>query len=175
MTEGYLQQYYPNTDFLAPSIPDLPDKAADFLHTYLHSLQQQYEHIVLIGSSLGGFYATWLAEKFSLKAVLVNPAVRPHELMHHYSGWNENPYTGEQYQLTATHMQTLQSLYVKNIQYPQNFMVLLQMADEVLNATEASAKFYASPCRISPGGDHRFQQFERMLPEICRWAALSSS
>ena len=172
LTEQYLQQHHPQLDFLAPSIPDLPDKAADFLDNYIRQLKCQYDDIILIGSSLGGFYATWLSERFFIRAVLVNPAIRPHDLMQHYSGWNENPYSGVRYELTATHMQTLQSLYINNIQHPQNFIILLQMADEVLDAAEASAKFYSSPCRIMPGGDHSFQNFERMLPEICGWAGL---
>ena len=168
-TAAYLQTLHSAIDFKQPTIPDVPDEAVQFLNAYIEDLQKQYDDIVLIGSSLGGFYATWLAEKFDLRAVLVNPAIKPHELMHKYLGCNENPYTHVRYELTASHMQTLQSLYKDHIHRPQRFLILLQMADEVLDATDASARFYQSACRIDPAGDHRFQDFKKSLPMIFDW------
>ncbi|NRB43008.1 MAG: esterase YqiA [Pseudomonadales bacterium] len=168
-TSRFLKTHYPKIAFYSPSIPDLPDEAERYLKQYFSDLVIQHQHIVIIGSSLGGFYATWLAETFDCLAVLVNPAVRPHLLMEKYLGWNENPYSHKQYQLTAAHMKTLQSLYSGNIYKPSRFLVLLQMADEVLDATQASLRFYQSPCRISPGGDHRFQDFDGCLPGVFNW------
>ena len=168
-TAAFLGNTFPHISFYQPCIPDLPEQARDFLQGYIADLMQAHRHIVLIGSSLGGFYATWLAQRFDLLAVLVNPAVRPHELMHKYLGWNENPYSGCRYQLPAAHMKTLQSLYNEEIDRPQRFLLLLQMADEVLDASEASARFYQSPCRIFPAGDHRFQGFDRVLPAVFDW------
>lgn len=171
----FLQRYYPRINFLQPSIPDLPDEAVDFLTDYIVDLKKDNKPILLIGSSLGGFYATWLAEAFDLQAVLVNPAVKPHELMGKYLGWNENPYSHVRYELTASHIEILQSLYKEKIHKPQRFLVLLQMGDEVLDATQASARFYQSPCRISPAGDHRFQDFDQSLTTIFDWATNLSS
>lgn len=158
--------------YLRPCISDKPDQAIRQLDALIQSSLNQYQRIILIGSSLGGFYATYLADKYELQAVLVNPAVRPHELMRKYLGWNENPYSQVRYELTATHMQTLQSAYINSLQRPCQFLVLLQMADEVLDATEASARFYQCACRIAPGGDHRFQHFDQLLPDIFHWAGL---
>ena len=157
-------------EYLRPCIPDTPDKAELFLDNFIKQFHGR--SISLIGSSMGGFYATWLAEKYNLKAILVNPAVRPHELMQKYLGENRNPYSGAIYQLTEMHMETLQSLYVPVINRPENYLVLLQTGDEVLNATEASQRFYQSRCLIEYGGDHRFQGFERYMPQIFSWLAL---
>ncbi len=167
---GYIKQQQLDIELLCPDIPDTPDQAIPLLEYMLEGLQDR--KVALIGSSLGGYYATYLAEKFKIQAVLVNPAVRPHELMHHYLGENQNPYSGAQYTLTEDHMQTLQSAYIPTISKPENFLVLLQTGDEVLNALEASQRFYQSRCLIEYGGDHRFQGFERYLPEIFSWLGL---
>lgn len=157
-------------DYRQPALPDLPDQAFTLLKTMMDGLKGR--KVALIGSSLGGFYATWLAETYDVKAVLVNPAVRPHELMQKYLGINENPYSGVQFELTPLHMETLQSHYLKDFRQPSRFLLLLQTGDEVLDALEASARFSASPCMIEAGGDHRFQHFERYLPRVFAWLDL---
>ena len=169
-TQHFLLQYYPSINFYSPTIPDLPDEAKHFLNAFILDLKTRYDALLLIGSSLGGFYATWLAEAFDIKAVLVNPAIRPHELMRQYLGWNENPYSHHRYELTVKHIKTLQSLYITQMKDFSRFLVLLQMGDEVLQASEASKRFYRSTCRIMPGGNHRFEHFETQLPAIASWA-----
>lgn len=169
---AYIKQHQLKIEFLHPQIPDTPDQAINFLKNLLVSLK--HRKVSLIGSSLGGFYATWLAEEYHLQAVLINPAVRPHELMHRYLGINQNPYSGVYYELTSGHIQALQSLFIATISKPENLLVLLQTGDEVLNALEASQRFYQSRCLIEYGGNHRFQGFEKYLPRVFSWFGLPS-
>ena len=129
-------------DFFHPSIPDTPDEAVIFLENLMRRFSGR--RVALIGSSLGGFYATWLGEKYGLDVVLVNPAVRPHELLHQYIGTNRNPYSGCYYQLTEEHIATLQSLFVTALTRPEKRLVLLQTGDEVLDFQDASRRFSAS-------------------------------
>ena len=83
--------------FLAPALPHAPAAAAHMLE----KLVQQHPHSAVVGSSLGGFYATYLAEKFALRAVLINPAVRPYDLLIGEIGRQKNFHTGEEYLLTT--------------------------------------------------------------------------
>lgn len=166
---AYIQQYYPNIDYFCPPIPDLPTQAIVFLEDLLVGLSRQARPIYLIGSSLGGFYATWLADKYQCKAVLINPAINAPQLLQHYLGDHKNPYTNNRYTLTLAQLQALSSVSLASIMQPQYYWVLLQMADEVLDASIASHFFCLCRCLIEPGGDHTFQNFERYLPAIFAW------
>jgi hypothetical protein len=157
-------------DYLRPLISDMPDKAIQQLDNLMQSLQNRT--VYLMGSSMGGYYATWLAEKYSVSAVLINPAIHPDKLWQEYIGLHQNPYSGVQFEISAAHLQDLQSIKLPCILHPQQYLVLLQMGDEVLNALDASQWFYRSSCIIESGGNHRFQDFHRYLPHIMQWLKL---
>lgn len=114
-----------------------------------------------IGSSLGGFYASYLAEKFGAPAVLINPAVRPYETLARYLGENENFHTQEKYVLEQQHVDDLRSLYVTQHSQPEKLLLMVQTADETLDFREATAHFHRSPAVIEYGGDHAFQGADR--------------
>lgn len=120
----------------------------------------------LIGSSLGGYYATYLSEKFDIPAVLINPAVKPFELWDDYIGEHRNFYSDHVHVVTAEHIEELHVLDCNPIRNPQNFMVLLQTADEVLDYRLAAEKFAGSRLVIHEGGDHSYQDYELELPVI---------
>ncbi len=150
-------------------VPDLayePEQAVSELIDLIETSQAQGEQVYLIGSSLGGFYATYLAEKYNLKAVLVNPAVRPYELLQDYLGPNKNIYTGEEYQITEQHMQQLKNLDVEIVDSPENYLLLVQTDDEVLDYKQATDKYWQSPNVIEYGGNHSFDDFRSKLTVI---------
>ena len=169
LTAAYLTTLTNPPQFLVPSLSDRPVDAIPQLHSLIENLLQRGQAIRLIGSSLGGFYATWLAQCYGFKSVLINPAIRPHALMEKYRGENVNPYSQARFALDATDIQILQQYDQASITRPDHFQVLLQMADEVLDAREASAKFHACQCFISAGGNHQFQHFEQYLLLIMPW------
>jgi uncharacterized protein len=167
---AYIHHRQLAVEYLRPTLPDTPDLAIPQLDAMMQSLHGR--PIVLIGSSLGGYYATWLAERFDVKAVLVNPAVHPHLIWDKYIGLHQNPYSGVQFAITSAHIESLKSIYLPIIPHPERYLVLLQTGDEVLDALEASKAFYRSACIIEHGGDHRFQDFQRYLPHIMAWLHL---
>ena len=125
---------------------------------------------LLIGSSLGGYYATHLAERHGLKALLINPAVLPHTRFDGYLGPQQNLYSGETWQLTLEHIQALAALEVPAPQDPRRFQVWLQTADETLDYRQAQAWYRACALRIQPGGDHSYQGFAAQLPALLAFA-----
>ncbi len=128
----------------------------------LHSKRK----ILLMGSSLGGFYASYFSEKYDIPAVLINPAVRPFELWETHLGEHKNYYTDEIHLVTREHIQELLDLDVSSIEKPQNFMVLVQTGDETLDYGQAIEKFAESNCVIRQNGSHSYENFEAELPLI---------
>ena len=127
-TEQWLSSMSPDIPFFWPALSSEPDKAIDQLQELIESQEQP---VGLVGSSMGGYYATWLSAKYDLKAVLINPAVRPYEFMVDYLGENANYHTGERYILEQRHVDITKTLDVETIKKPENFWVLLQTGDEV--------------------------------------------
>ncbi|MEE8057910.1 MAG: YqiA/YcfP family alpha/beta fold hydrolase [Pseudomonadales bacterium] len=168
---GYLLDNEVPIDFVSPILPNYPGESYQRLTALVE--QRHSRPIALIGSSLGGFMATVLAQQFSLRAVLVNPVIRPYDLMSAFLGENQNPYSGERFFLHEGHMDELRKLAVSALNDPQQLMVLLQTGDEVLDYRQAVS--YYQGCRqiVEEGGDHRFQNFDKHLPEVLRFLDLT--
>jgi predicted esterase YcpF (UPF0227 family) len=128
---------------------------------------------LLVGSSLGGYYATHLARRYGLKALLINPAVNPHQLFDGFLGPQENLYTGERWELTLDHVQALAELEVPAPQDPQRTQVWLQTGDETLDYRRAEAFYRACALRIQAGGDHSYQGFAEQLPAVLSFAGFA--
>lgn len=127
--------------------------------------------VLLIGSSLGGFYSTALVERFAnCRAVLVNPAVAPDELLEDWLGDNENLYTHEHYELTREHLEQLRALRCGDLEAPGRYLLLQQTGDETLDYREALARYRDCPQFVQPGGSHGFDRFEALLPAILAFA-----
>ena len=127
---------------------------------------------LLVGSSLGGYYATWLAERHGLKALLVNPAVSPHRMFDGYLGTQTNLYSGETWELTHDHVNALAELEVAAPRDPQRIQVWLQTADETLDYRDAERYYRHAALRIQAGGDHGFQGFAERLPMLFAFAGI---
>ncbi|MFJ4141727.1 YqiA/YcfP family alpha/beta fold hydrolase [Pseudomonas sp. NPDC089734] len=128
---------------------------------------------LLVGSSLGGYYATHLAQRHGLKAVLINPAVNPHQLFDGFLGTQENLYTGERWELTLDHIAALAELEVPAPQEPERIQVWLQTGDETLDYRRAESFYRACALRIQPGGDHSYQGFAEQMPALLSFAGFN--
>lgn len=125
----------------------------------------------LVGSSLGGYYATYAAERLGSRAVVINPAVRPDRDLAAYRGSQVNQYTGGRFEVTEAHFDELRRLRVGRISRPERYWLLLETGDEVLDYREALG-FYAGAWQyVRGGGDHAFGDFEAQLPALLRFCA----
>ncbi|MGM0450668.1 MAG: YqiA/YcfP family alpha/beta fold hydrolase [Pseudomonadota bacterium] len=118
----------------------------------------------LIGSSLGGFFAMVMAERYGLPAVLINPAAYPYRLMEESLGEHTNLYTGERFEVTEEHVRQLQSMDPGPLSHPERLMVLLETGDETLDYRQAAERFTASKLVVHEGGNHRYTRFRQELP-----------
>lgn len=154
------------------SIPDINPCPADAylqLCAEFSSLQSQFDHVTVAGSSLGGFYATVLAEHFGCRAVLINPAVRPHVLLEKYIGENVNYHTATRWQFDAAYIEQLRQLDVEPITSPERYLLMLQTGDQTLDYRHAIEKYADCPAQVEQGGDHSFTGFDQHIPRILEY------
>lgn len=160
----YCEEYRSDIKVVVPQLPSFPQQAAECLLALVEQYRDDYK-IGLVGSSLGGYMSTWLNDQFGFKAVLVNPAVKPYELLVDYLGPQENPYTFQHYVLEPHHIDELKALDVVNLKQATDFWLLQQTEDEVLDYRQAVEKFQLAKQTVEQGGDHSFIDFER-YPEL---------
>ena len=127
--------------------------------------------LTLVGSSLGGFYAAWLAERHGLRAALVNPLVTLPQPYDSFIGEQTNLYTGERFNFTAEHVEQLQALETPHVT-PENYLLLLETGDEVLDYRLAVARYAGCRQRVFEGGDHSFTRFAELLPQLLEYCRL---
>jgi predicted esterase YcpF (UPF0227 family) len=165
-----LRRHFGVEQVLAPDLPLNPRHAI----RHLEDLLGRYRIHALVGSSLGGFFATWLNRDARLPSVLVNPVVHPHRLLAQYSGpqrrWcDDMPFTVDHDYLAA-----LQQLDRAAPGDAEPYLVLLQQGDEVLDYRDAAAYYRDKTLRQIEGGNHRFAHFNHYLPLIDDWIGAHS-
>ncbi len=153
---------------LTPNLPYIPDLAIEFIQSLIEKYQKQYK-ICLIGSSLGGYYATFLAEKYDLKAILVNPVIDGYKTLLPAVGRIHIPYNNQTFLWTIDLALSLKQYYVETIT-PSLYYVMLQKGDKVLNYKNAVEKFRDSKMLLQEGGSHRFENFQDQKDSILQWA-----
>ena len=131
--------------FFCPKLPELASSAMGLLSQLIEDAPP--EDVCLIGSSLGGFYATWLAEHYGCRAVLINPAITPHD----------------SYFFTEKHLTELKDFYLNKLERPQLFFLIHATGDELLDWRIAKSHFAGSRQLIVEGGDHGFTEIEKFL------------
>jgi len=153
--------------FVCPQLPVAPHAAVALCEQLIDASAAP---VTLVGSSLGGYYATCLAEKHDLRAVLVNPAVVAHLSLLEYVGQQTNLYTGEPFEFTLAHIEQLRTLEVAQLNRPQRFWLLVETGDELLDYRLAVTKYAGARQTVLEGGDHSFTRWSDTLDDIIQFA-----
>ncbi len=167
--KAWLAEHRPDIDYHCPALSAYPDEVKADLEALIASLGDQ--PIYLMGSSMGGFWSTWLAETYDLPAILINPAVKPTALMPKYVGLElQNYHNEERYTLGEKDIEALLRLERVTPDSAENYWLLVQTEDETLDYRQAVDYYRNSRQQVEQGGDHGFQGFERFIPasiEFC--------
>lgn len=161
--------------FVCPQLPPSPLAAIALAERILAECEKP---VTLVGSSLGGYYATYLAERHAdavQGAVLVNPAVVAHLSLQRYVGPQQNLYTGERFDFTPAHVDELRALEIPHISHPERLWLLVETGDELLDYRQAVAKYQGARQTVLAGGDHSFTRWGEFLDEIVSFADLTGS
>ncbi len=172
-TQGWMAKQGLAEHYHCPALPMSPKECARVIEAQVRALDG--EKICVIGSSLGGFLATWAVEEFGLeRAVLINPAVRPYALIRQYLGPQQNYQTGEIYDIKAEYADDLLA-FERSPADTEKYWLLLQTADEVLDYRLAVDYYRGCLHTIEEGGDHGFVGYADWLPRIWEYANGRSS
>lgn len=147
--------------FIAPSLSYIPDLAIQTLEELIAS----YDDVKLIGSSLGGYYALYLAQKYELKAALINPSIYPYITLKKVLGEAPSFYDESHFQWMEAHLEMLES-YETNSVIQKDIMLLLQKGDETLDYKEAEVKLPNVKQIVEEGGSHSFDGIEKYFDEV---------
>lgn len=165
LTKHYFNEHFPEVSFFSPQLTSSPTAVIEQLTTLIESKSARENIWYFIGSSLGGYFSTYLSEKYQGKAVLINPAVKPFELLVDYLGEQTNPYTQEVYYIEKHFIESLKSLEQQFIS-KNNYLVMVQTGDEVLDYQKAVDKYCDCQIIVQQGGDHSFIDYSKVLPKI---------
>ena len=158
-------------EFLCPALPHRPAQAMALLESMLP--QQPANSLTLVGSSLGGFYATYLTEKYGVRSILLNPAIFPHEGLREYLGPQKNLYTGDEYILTEQHLDEMRALFVPTLEDLSRYLLITATGDEVIDYRDGVARYAGAEQIIIQGSDHGMSDFADYLDKILNYARVS--
>ena len=157
-----LKAHFGAANVLAPDVPVEPDAAVAFLH----GLMETQNVSLLVGSSLGGFYATLLAGRYGTDAVLINPSVHPYTTLAPLVGTNTFWCSGETFEWKSGYLLQLARMAEQMRLPAARLLVLLQSGDEVLDYRVAAETYRDYEVVVETGGKHRFENLETYLGRI---------
>ena len=156
---------YPQVHWWCPQLPPSPRAATNLI--LQGTAEWRKETMAVIGSSLGGFYATWLAHLYNCKAILINPAIDPARDLAKYIGehsvWHD---PNERIYFAPAYIEELRNLYVDEFKDPQKVFALIAKGDEVLDWQEMTARYSCCQQLLLEGSDHGVSDFELHLPRL---------
>ncbi len=153
--------------FLCPQLPPSPQAALELLRALV--ADRSADEFAVIGSSLGGFYATALAELSGCRAVLLNPAVWPARDLAKYIGEQQAWHSEDRFFFRPEFIAELQALTAERITQPQRYLLLAATGDEVLDWREMIARYEGANQHVIEGSDHGLSDFEEYIDEVVRF------
>ena len=163
---------HPAVHWWCPQLPPSPREAMALMMAGIQSWPKG--HMAVVGSSLGGFYATWIAAQTGCPAVLLNPAVDPARDLARYIGeqtaWHDPLQT---FYFRPEYVQELRDLQVGSLPRPERFYTLIAKGDEVLDWRDMSARYAGAQGRLLEGGDHALSDFDAHIDAVLAFLALA--
>ena len=161
-------------ELAAPDLPDDPLAAIATATECAHALcgERPLSELTVIGSSLGGYYATWLKEQWDCKAVLINPAIYAVRDLSTQLGQTRKFHSDAPFSFTADSVYALGTLYRPALTRMERYYLLACTGDEVLDWQEMRQRYEGAKTTLITGGDHAFSMFESHIPAILDFTRL---
>jgi len=159
-----------DAEYYCPQLPASPRQAIALALSMVDGCAS--DRIAVIGSSLGGFYATWIAEQIGCRAVLLNPAVTPPRDLEKYVGLSVDYHSGKPFEFRPEYIEELRALTVQRITQAERYFLIAATGDEVLDWREMVAHYPGAKKHVIDGGDHGISDFDRYVDEILMFCGL---
>ena len=164
MTAAAVANRHPDVTWLCPALHASPRQAMDNVRQAM--TDWPHESMAVMGSSLGGFYATWLAEQFGCRAVLLNPAVNPARDLAAQLGehalWHD---ATQSFTFEQSHVDELKALQIPRISHPERYFAVIAKGDEVLDWREMLGHYPGATGKLLAAGDHALSDFDQHLDD----------
>ena len=151
-------------DLICPQLPASPKAAMEL--ALLLAERHAPHNLSIVGSSLGGFYATWLAERLGVRAVLLNPAVDPLKNLSQHVGVTTNWHSDAPFEFRREYIDELAALKVERITQPERYFLVAATGDEVLDYRDMVAHYAGARQHVIQGSDHALSEFEQLVDEV---------
>jgi hypothetical protein len=151
-------------ELICPQLPASPKAAMALIHTLIDRYPSH--ELTVIGSSLGGYYATWLAEKTGCRAVLLNPAIVPLKDLDAHVGVTTAYHSDEPFEFKREYIDELRALAVPKVTQPERYFLLAATGDEVLDYRDMVRHYDGARQHVIDGSDHAISEFPQYVDEV---------
>lgn len=160
------------TEYRCPQLPASPSDAVQCILDEMRGIDP--ENLALIGSSLGGYYATWIAEQTGCRAVLLNPAVKPPRDLEQYVGVTATYHDGAPFEFKRAYIDELQNLSVSRTSLPHRYYLIAATGDEVLDWREMVAHYSGARQTVIEGSDHGISEFADHVDSVLAFCGVNA-
>ena len=154
-------------EWYCPQLLASPKESMDLVMKHID--QSKWDHMVVIGSSLGGFYTNYLAEKFDCKAVVLNPAVRAARELAPHVGMMTAYDSDEPFDFRSEYIDELKALQVERISNPERYFLIAAKGDELLDWKEMTEFYEGATQLVLEGSDHGISDYADHLPQVLKF------
>ena len=151
-------------DLICPQLPASPKAAMEL--ALLLAERHAPHNLSIVGSSLGGFYATWLAERLGVRAVVLNPSVDPLKNLANHVGVTTNWHSDEPFEFRPEYIDELADLKVARITQPERYFLIAATGDEVLDYRDMVAHYAGARQHVIEGSDHAISAFAEYVDGV---------
>jgi predicted esterase YcpF (UPF0227 family) len=156
----------------SPQLPASPKLAMELALSLIEGVPA--DQLSIIGSSLGGYYATWLAERIGCRAVLLNPAIVPRVNLDQHVGVTTQFHSDEPFEFKREYIAELHALEVPQISKPDRYFLIAATGDEVLDYRDMVAHYQGARQHVIDGSDHAISEFAQYVDEILAFCGVEA-
>lgn len=164
LTGERMAQLGRSAEFLCPQLPASPKRAMELAFGLVDGVAPA--DLSIIGSSLGGYYATWMAEQLGCRAALLNPAVVPMLDLDKHVGVTTAYHSDEPFEFKREYIEELRALAVPQVTRPERYFLIACTGDEVLDYRDMVKHYPGAKQKIVQGSDHAISEYAAYLGEV---------
>lgn len=173
MLRTRMQSLGRESEYVCPALPPSPRAAAQ---RALELASRAHEApFAIIGSSLGGYYATWLAERIGCRAVLLNPAIAPARDLEAHLGRQPVFFSDDAIEFKAEYLQELREIDTPAISRPERYFLVAATGDTVIDYRTMTRKYAGARQKIIEGSDHELSDFAGYMDEVLEFCGIGEA